>query len=44
MCNRLHTVEERLARWLLIVRNAAESDELEMPAEFVAYMLRLSSP
>lgn len=39
VCNRLHTVEERLARWLLIVRGGAESDEFEMPSEFVASML-----
>ncbi len=39
VCNRLHTVEERLARWLLIVSNGAESDEFEVPAEFVACML-----
>lgn len=39
MCNRLHTIEERLARWLLIVRNGAESDEFEMPSELVAAML-----
>lgn len=39
VCNRLHTIEERGARWLLIVRNGAESDEFEMPPEFMAAML-----
>lgn len=39
VCNRLHTIEERLARWLLIVRAGAEADEFEMPSEFVAAML-----
>ena len=39
VCNRLHTIEERLSRWLLIMRNGAESDEFEMENEFLACML-----
>jgi len=38
-CNRKHTLEKRLCRWLLLVRDRAESDELIMTQEFIANML-----
>ena len=38
-CNRLHSVEERLARWLLMTRDRAVSDELPMTQEFLGMML-----
>lgn len=38
-CNRQHTVEERLARWLLTVRDNIQSDELSLTQEFIAQML-----
>ena len=38
-CNRIHTVEERLARWLLMTRDRTASDELELTQEFLAMML-----
>jgi CRP-like cAMP-binding protein len=38
-CNRLHTVEERLARWLLTTRDRVESDEFLLTQEFIARML-----
>ncbi|MDT4895039.1 MAG: hypothetical protein QOH25_116 [Acidobacteriota bacterium] len=38
-CNRLHTVEERLARWLLSTRDRIESDEFLLTQEFIARML-----
>jgi CRP-like cAMP-binding protein len=38
-CNRLHTVEERLARWLLTMRDRVESDEYLLTQEFIARML-----
>ena len=38
-CNRLHAVEERLARWLLMVTDRAGRPEVEMTQEFLAEML-----
>lgn len=38
-CNTLHTVEERLARWLLMCRRRVESDRLELTQEFLSHML-----
>ena len=38
-CNRLHTVEERLARWLLTVSDRMESDQFLLTQEFIAQML-----
>src|SRR6266542_5640809 len=39
VCNRLHPVEQRLCRWLLMVRDRTESDDLQMTQEFIANML-----
>ena len=39
VCNCLHTVEERLTRWLLMSHDRAESDELPFTQEFLAHML-----
>ena len=38
-CNRKHTLEKRLCRWLLLIRDRAVSDELIMTQEFIANML-----
>jgi CRP-like cAMP-binding protein len=38
-CNRLHTIEQRLAKWLLIVRERTTSDEMNLTHEFLAQML-----
>jgi CRP-like cAMP-binding protein len=38
-CNRLHTVEERLARWLLTTHDRVESNEFLLTQEFIARML-----
>jgi CRP-like cAMP-binding protein len=38
-CNRVHTVEERLARWMLTTRDRVQSDEFLMTQEFIARML-----
>jgi CRP-like cAMP-binding protein len=38
-CNRLHTVEERLSRWLLMCHDRMESDELPLTQEYISNML-----
>ncbi|MGB3572440.1 MAG: Crp/Fnr family transcriptional regulator [Phormidesmis sp.] len=39
MCNRQHTTEERLARWLLSVQDSVQKDELTLTHEFISKML-----
>ena len=39
MCNRQHTTEERLARWLLSVQDSVQRDELTLTHEFMSKML-----
>ncbi len=38
-CNRLHEAEQRLARWLLMVRDRVDSDTYFLTQEFLANML-----
>jgi CRP-like cAMP-binding protein len=38
-CNRLHTIERRLARWLLMMRDRTTSSVLELTQEFLSHML-----
>ena len=38
-CNRLHEMHERLARWLLMLHDRAESDRLPLTHEFLSQML-----
>ena len=39
LCNRLHTVEERLARWLLLCRDRSPTADLRLTQEFLGIML-----
>lgn len=39
LCNRMHEVDERLARWLLTSADRMESDSLNLTQEFLAQML-----
>lgn len=38
-CNRLHEVEERMARWLLMVQDRIGGNEIPLTQEFIANML-----
>jgi CRP-like cAMP-binding protein len=38
-CNRLHSMEQRLCRWLLLCHDRADSNELLMTQEFISNML-----
>lgn len=38
-CNRLHDVEERLARWLLMVQDRIGDSRMELTQEFLGQML-----
>jgi CRP-like cAMP-binding protein len=44
LCNRLHSVESRLARWLLTASDVMESSTLSLTQEFLAQMLGSSRP
>ncbi len=39
LCNRLHSVEERLSRWLLMASDQTGLERLELTQEFIANML-----
>ena len=39
VCNRLHPVEQRLCRWLLMTQDRAQSNTLQMTHEFISNML-----
>jgi CRP-like cAMP-binding protein len=43
-CNAMHSVEQRLARWLLMAQDRMASDEFALTQEFVAMMLGASRP
>lgn len=38
-CNRLHTLEERCARWILMTHDRVDGDQFELTQEFLAMML-----
>ncbi len=43
-CNAVHTVEQRLARWLLMAHDRVGRDEFPLTQEFVAMMLGVARP
>ena len=38
-CNRLHSIEERCARWLLMTHDRVTGDQFELTQEFLSQML-----
>jgi CRP-like cAMP-binding protein len=38
-CNRFHTMEERLCRWLLVCRDRTQTDALRLTQEFLSQMI-----
>jgi len=43
-CNAVHSIEQRLARWLLLARDRVEKDDFPLTQEFVAMMLGATRP
>jgi CRP-like cAMP-binding protein len=43
-CNAVHSVEQRLARWLLMAQDRMESNEFPLTQEFAAMMLGATRP
>lgn len=43
-CNRLHTVEQRCARWLLMTHDRVGRENFTLTHEFLAYMLGVRRP
>jgi CRP-like cAMP-binding protein len=43
-CNRLHTIEERFARWVLMTHDRVEGNEFHLTQEFLADMLGVHRP
>ncbi|HKQ05769.1 MAG TPA: Crp/Fnr family transcriptional regulator [Blastocatellia bacterium] len=39
ICNRFHSIRQRLCRWLLIVRDHVKTDEFLITQDYIAYML-----
>lgn len=43
-CNRLHSVEQRLARWLLLAQDRVDSGQVNLTHDFLAIMLGTDRP
>jgi CRP-like cAMP-binding protein len=43
-CNRQHSIDERLARWLLMTQDRVQSDEIRLTQDFLARMLGVRRP
>lgn len=43
-CNRLHTLTERCARWLLLTHDRVRADQFSLTQEFLAMMLGVHRP
>jgi CRP-like cAMP-binding protein len=43
-CNRMHAVESRMARWLLMTHDRVDGDDFPLTQEFLAMMLGVARP
>ena len=43
-CNSLHSIDERLARWILMSHDRVRRDDMPLTQEFLAYMLGVRRP
>ena len=43
-CNRLHDIQQRLARWLLMTQDRVDSESLPITHDFLATMLGTDRP
>ena len=43
-CNRFHSVEKRLARWLLMMQDRAQTDEFQFTQELISRMIGTRRP
>ncbi|WP_334190271.1 Crp/Fnr family transcriptional regulator [Noviherbaspirillum sp.] len=43
-CNRLHTIEARFARWVLMTHDRVDGDDFQLTQEFLATMLGVQRP
>ena len=43
-CNRLHSLESRCARWLLMTHDRIDGDQIRLTQEFLSYMLGVHRP
>ncbi|MCA1623313.1 MAG: Crp/Fnr family transcriptional regulator [Acidobacteria bacterium] len=44
LCNRLHLIEQRLARWLLMCHDRTKGDVIDLTQEFLSLMLGVNRP
>lgn len=44
VCNRLHSIEQRLAKWLLVVRDRTDADDIRLTHDFLSHMLGVHRP
>lgn len=44
VCNRLHSIEQRLAKWLLGVRDRIDTDKIALTHDLLAHMLGIRRP
>jgi CRP-like cAMP-binding protein len=44
LCNRVHSVDERLCRWFLMTHDRAGTDEMRLTQHFIAQMLGVRRP